>query len=85
MDSFFNHYFIKLLFFIIVVIPITFILKKILKKSFSETLDLVEKNLGKYIMTILCVLVVSTVIWVEKGEVFINWLLKFTTLSIKIE
>ncbi len=74
MESFFEHYFIKLIFFTLVVIPITFILKKILKKPFAETLDIVEKNLGKYIMTILCILVVSTVIWVEKGEDFIKWI-----------
>jgi SNF family Na+-dependent transporter len=74
MEGFFEHYFIKLIFFILVVIPITLILKKILKKPFAETLDIVEKNLGKYIMTILCVFVVATVVWVEKGEVFIKWL-----------
>jgi hypothetical protein len=43
MESFFKHYFIELIFFILVVIPTTFILKKILKKPFAETLDLVEK------------------------------------------
>jgi choline-glycine betaine transporter len=74
MEGFFEHYFIKLIFFILVVIPITLILKKILKKPFAETLDIVVKNLGKYIMTILCVFVVATVVWVEKGEVFIKWL-----------